>query len=794
MASHTKTTPAESARLQRALADVRPKIQQILKNCKYKPAGLIQPAVDDIKRMCIDADLAYTIPIFGRNCGIHPDNRAGTGVDPFNAHRLALKITNQGYSESKLENPMGFEPAGTETAASAQRRNMQMKFNATNFAEANGYLKEIAFYDVTYLPVTCAHTFAALNIIEGECKGLNKEFIGDTGFVDKEKVLKLCPSWKKAMEDGIPCTVFRRELEEACPDLAAFLSKAGNQSHDVHSKETMVQLMLALHQMYGAKTGIGTVPAESASSDQLWDQIAAEMIIMKPHFKDAVPEAIKFVREWSGGEDCAELLEAETFAKSLKLRREPDRGQVGLLAGANIRRAPKWPTMCVKTLMCGAEQFCRGENCARMFTSTDIKNMETTKLPEIMAAIQLVDKAREWVHRDINNAWVVTLIGEMEVRLVMHVHGIAKKVKTRTQFKSMLAIAQQLAFDVQQAKGDMKQCPWQPHNSHPTAAASAGPAASVTGIVPLEKDGKMSDGTLKAHYGMALGDNVQLRDKKKDAEVYMIGSIEHGMVNMISTGSDTTKTVSTAELADLYQPCKHSEDIVLRNQKFLKLEQHGESGLEQAKSRAKMLLYEAFRLHQSGTNVDIKVTANRTRHIFAGEKYQNGQLKLVAYSPSVFNAAAEGKDRKPSNAYVQLKVRSQKETFVVTFSPVNFKPDPQKPRDNEKQLVVPFWMVRATGDKDRANMAMSTIKCTMNCQVGKHEAAEESVLVPILQNTKCIKENEELLVFKESLMETVMSIETTPSKKGSLSSAGKRPLSNAGKRPNLASGKKARTS
>ena len=121
---------------------------------------------------------------------------------------------------------------------------------------------------------------------------------------------------------------------------------------------------------------------------------------------------------------------------------------------------------------------------------------------------------------------------------------------------------------------------------------------------------------------------------------------------------------------------------------------------------------------------------------------------------------------------MQLKIR-QKETFIVTFSPVTFKPDVEKPTANEKQLIVPYWLVRATGDKDRANMAMSTIKCTMNCQVGKHEAAEESVLIPILQNTKCIKENEELLVFKDSLLETVVSIDPTPSKKRSLPNAGK---------------------
>ena len=81
---------AESARLQKAIETVKPKIQQILLDCKDKVAGLIQPSVDEIRSMCIDHDLAYMRNIMGRNCGIHPENRAGTGVDPFNAQNLAL--------------------------------------------------------------------------------------------------------------------------------------------------------------------------------------------------------------------------------------------------------------------------------------------------------------------------------------------------------------------------------------------------------------------------------------------------------------------------------------------------------------------------------------------------------------------------------------------------------------------------------------------------------------------------------------------------------------------------------
>ena len=144
--------------------------------------------------MCIGAGLAYWRPIFGRYCGVHMGSRAGAGLDFVHAQNLALMISFRKFSARELDEPMCFETAGTETAESAKRRNLQLEFNARNFAEAEGYLRTIPHYDLSYLPVTCSHTFAALNIILGGCKGLHQELTGDDGNVDKPTVLKLCPS------------------------------------------------------------------------------------------------------------------------------------------------------------------------------------------------------------------------------------------------------------------------------------------------------------------------------------------------------------------------------------------------------------------------------------------------------------------------------------------------------------------------------------------------------------------------------------------------------------------------
>ena len=54
-----------------------------------------------------------------------------------------------------------------------------------------------------------------------------------------------------------------------------------------------------------------------------------------------------------------------------------------------------------------------------------------------------------------------------------------------------------------------------------------------------------------------------------------------------------------------------------------------------------------------------------------------------------------------------------------------------------------------TDDKDRANMHHSTLKCKMSIEAGGQ--TNDAVLIPILQNSKVVKEGEELLVFDEKL-------------------------------------------
>ena len=102
--------------------------------CKAKPEGIMQPSVDKIVEIGLGSDCAYRRNIMAHNMGIHPDNRQGTGVDAINAQNLALKISKQGYSETKLENPMGFEKA-----MEGKLREEQIKFNAKKSVRAAAF-------------------------------------------------------------------------------------------------------------------------------------------------------------------------------------------------------------------------------------------------------------------------------------------------------------------------------------------------------------------------------------------------------------------------------------------------------------------------------------------------------------------------------------------------------------------------------------------------------------------------------------------------------------------------------
>ena len=152
-----------------------------------------------------------------------------------------------------------------------------------------------------------------------------------------KKVLKLCPSWKKTMTEGIPCIVCSPRTRRS-----------------LHSKETQVQLMLSRNQFFATLCDTKATFQHGKS----WARVVEDMKLIKRHFAGCTQEAADSAAAWSSGDDSPGLIEAETFAKGLKVRGEPEDGQLNPLATAQWNRAPKWPLACLKTLLQAPDCFC----------------------------------------------------------------------------------------------------------------------------------------------------------------------------------------------------------------------------------------------------------------------------------------------------------------------------------------------------------------------------------------------------------------------------------------------------
>ena len=309
--------------------------------------------------------------------------------------------------------------------------------------------------------------------------------------------------------------------------------------------------------------------------------------------------------------------------------------------------------------------------------------------------------------------------------------------------------------DVQAAGGDVSNSPWK----LPAAESAPAEAATSAAIMQFGSDGSFDIGQLGA-FGMELGTAVVLKAETGGNNVCHIAKVDGNTITLVGADGNQV-TVTAGELVDLYKVTKELPDTIVRSAGILKIQDNPSSRTEAITCHAKHMLYQAFRLQQPHVLVDMKLVKGKDMHVFAADKYTTGGLKLVPYSTNLNGVAMEGFDKTPSGRHVKLQMRLKdcgETTFIVTFSAASA----QQPRRCGLAFVVPYWLVRATGDKDLANMGQTTLKCTGSFTTGGEESPAAPVFIPILQNTKLLKSGDELLVYDKKLETKAESIEPEP--------------------------------
>ena len=149
----------------------------------------------------------------------------------------------EGWSDKMVEGPRSFEKPHGKAGEDYVLANLRLIENS------NGLLPSQLGSDMRTFTVACTHTGFVPKVINSvpPCDGLHPELCTEDMKIDKDKILRTCPSLRKPCEKGIKYVVFKAVLEAACPALPTFFADAGNMGHGVHRKRTTVQTLLAIN-------------------------------------------------------------------------------------------------------------------------------------------------------------------------------------------------------------------------------------------------------------------------------------------------------------------------------------------------------------------------------------------------------------------------------------------------------------------------------------------------------------------------------------------------------------------
>ena len=117
----------------------------------------------EIKAALVDANLAQLTHLHPNMLLCHNDNRGGHGLNAFNSHMLAWKISKVGGDVSEL-----LHACCIEISANAETRKKQLDFN-TSLVQRSGGLLSPLLGGEKFLTLSCGHTVGAARAINANC-------------------------------------------------------------------------------------------------------------------------------------------------------------------------------------------------------------------------------------------------------------------------------------------------------------------------------------------------------------------------------------------------------------------------------------------------------------------------------------------------------------------------------------------------------------------------------------------------------------------------------------------------
>ena len=357
---------------------------------------------------------------------VHPQNRGGSGVQPFHMHQKGAKIVQCGASLDQLIGSVCFEMQPEES-----KKGKQVKFNEDLAGASSGLMAPVQGGE-RYLTVSSSHTSQFCRAVAHGCKTPEPTLKDSNGnlsleMLGKDKILR------EMVEVGWDWIVIPWYIEEAFPSLPAMVADALNSVNGIFEAQGELELALTIA---NAATG-------GSSFD--WDQLASSCCT-SPQVAGYARYIGKLVKNLGGGKDKGYPLIkfAQEFQKQFGNSCFVGKDCFSSLLDTEI--VPTNMTVFVKIAILATQVSCpeskRIDNFSRFVTKGDIQMLKGKKYQgKVADAEKMLSQC--WDNMQANPMATFEknkVFGRLCLRTTLHLLSKEKSGRDTTEFANLQEI------------------------------------------------------------------------------------------------------------------------------------------------------------------------------------------------------------------------------------------------------------------------------------------------------------------------------------------------------------------
>ena len=361
-----------------------------------------------IQKKLLDSDLAWYTVLSCDQLAVHPCNRGGSGVQPFEVHKKGEMIVKNGGDLGLLASSVCFELSPAEA-----KRQEQMHFNQALVNASDGLLhfsgKE------KFGTVAKSHTSQFVKAILHGCKTPGS--LGVNGCLCKETLCRTDDQLKHMVEVGWPWLIVSFKVEEALPSLPSLATLACNSTNSNFEACGELELMSHL-----------TLEAARHGSGMDWDAVSCS--ICTGGSVAAYAKSIgQYVKLYSGGPGSPLVHFLVAFAKSYAAKVTLGQEFVQGVVHTQFLQTNLLPftRLALFTANLASPENKVIDGYGRLLSRGDIDRMKQKKLlPEVLKMEAMLENA--WQESaDLDESLKARIFGKLCVRSCLTVLGKGKQ-------------------------------------------------------------------------------------------------------------------------------------------------------------------------------------------------------------------------------------------------------------------------------------------------------------------------------------------------------------------------------